>query len=442
MKKHIVTYFSFSIILIFLFSSCEFITSLFTPEKEEEEIGEFEDINIFDRSLLPVRNSFIVGYSIVADEKYFYAVTDGSEEFPGKIVKVKKNGEEPVVRTLVEDAKIAGFSDSHAYEIESIDYYNRQLILKATPAVLQFSNAEFEILCLNPEDLSVQWRWIPEENGRIDYFVTGHPAIPRWNDYYLIYYAEEENDDGFYLVFIDTNGNQVIKRLIQGTMPVEDNDICIINNKLLLHQQYEPLVIYDLNKLLNSAYDFKDCIDYAFTGEDRVYEANIYSNIVSDGNVCYFCSWEKTKDEGSDTKLMVYAISLVDYKTLWSYEMPDDNFSCVNSILLDRGKLFLAADYGCVYCLNAKNGKLNWKTTITDVDHRKNLLCEGCIVKDYYVIPCTSNGYLYYFDIKTGAIKGKHYIPVFGGRRHCYVEDDYVYITTGSYISRLRLKEK
>lgn len=437
MKKHIVTYFSFSIILIFLFSSCELITSLFTPEKEDEEIGEFEDVNIFDRNLLPDDNSFIVSFSITGKEEYLYAVTDGKTSTPGKIVKISKDGEEVLIKNLLQEAKAIGYTESHANECISIDSYNNNLLVEAVPNTLQFEHGEIELYCLKPEDLSVQWRWIPNENGSLDIFQTGRRNITFWNCFYIILYASEIKDDGFFIVFLDTDGHEILKRFIESSCPTEDGDICIVDDKLLLHQTSEPLIIYDLNKLINPDYDFKDCIDFSFSGE-----ANIYSNIVSDGNVCYFCSWEKTKDEGSDKKLMVYAMSLVDYKTLWSYEMPDDNFSCVNSILLDRGKLFLAADYGCVYCLNAKNGRLNWKTTITDVDHPKNLLCEGCIVKDYYVIPCASNGYLYYFDIKTGAIKGKHYIPVFGGKRHCYVEDDYVYITTGSYISRLRLKEK
>ncbi len=432
----------FLVFLPFLFTSCPFFNLFGGQEKEVEEIGEFEDINIFNADLLPDWNSFITEYSIVADEKYLYAVTTGKEEFPGKVVKILKTGESPVIKTLVEEATLKGYNTSHAYEIESIDYYGNQLILKAVPNCLQFEHAEFELFGLNSEDLSIQWRWIPEENGRIDYFVTGHPAIPRWKDYYLIYYAVEENKGYYYLVFLDTNGNQVVKRLMNASKPLEDNDICIVDNKLLLHQIYEPLIIYDLNKLIDQNYDYKDCIDFAFTSEDKMFEANISSNIVSDGNICYFSYWDITNRTKSGSVLMVNAVSLSDYKVLWSYGITDKQFNGVHSILLDNGKLFLAADYGCVYCLNSTNGKLNWKTTITDAEHPKNLLCEGCIVKNYYVIPCASNGYLYYFDINTGKIKGKHYVPVFGGRRHCYAEDDYLYITTGSYIARLRLKEK
>ena len=442
MNNKIVIYLSFSIILIFLFSSCELITSLFTPEKEDEEIGEFEDINIFDRNLLPDWNSFITEFSIVGDENYLYAVTDGREDVPAKIVKIKKNGESPVIKTLLDEAMIVGYTDSHAYEIESIDYYNNQLIIKAVPNILQFAHGEFEIFCLNPEDLSLQWRWKPEENGRLDYHATGCSSIPRWKDNYLIYYAEEDREDGYYFVFLDTDGNEIFKRYIQTSRPKDEGNICIIGDKIFLHQKLEPLIIYDLNKLLNPDYNFKECIDYAFTGEDRVYEANLYSNIVTDGETCYFCSWKTLDWENCNSVLIVYAVSLNDYRILWSYEMPDDHFGCVNSILLDRGKLFLAADYGCVYCLNAKNGNLNWKTKIADEPYMTNLLCEGCVTSKYFVIPNGSNSFLYYFDIKNGAIKGQHYIPVFGGKRHCYVEDDYVYITTGSYISRLRLKEK
>lgn len=47
----------FSIILLFLFSSCEFFQLFGGQEKEEEEIGEFEDITIFDKSLLNEGNT-------------------------------------------------------------------------------------------------------------------------------------------------------------------------------------------------------------------------------------------------------------------------------------------------------------------------------------------------------------------------------------------------
>ena len=442
MKKRILPRLLFSIFLIFFLQSCNFLASIFTPEKEEGEIGEFEDINIFEASLLPDENSFITGYSIVANENYLYAVTDGKKECPGKVIKVLKTGESPVIKTLVEEAISLGYTDSHAYEIESINYYSNQLVLKAVPNRLQFEHGEFEIFALSEEDLSIQWRWFPDENGRIDYHAAGHPAIPRWNNYFLIYYAEEDKADGFYLVFIDTKGKQVSKRYIQKSRPLEEGDICIVDDKLLLHQKYEPLIIYDLNKLVDLNYDCKECIDFAFTSEDKTYEANLYSNIVTDGNNCYFCSWKILDRKKCESVLVVYAMSLSNCQILWSYEMEDDDFDCVNSILLDNEKLFLAVDYGCVYCLNSNNGKLNWKTKITDVDHQKNLLCEGCIVKDCFVIPCWSDGYLFYFDVNTGKIKGKRYVPVFGGKRHCLVEDDYLYITTGSYITRLRLKDK
>ena len=439
MKKRKITCFIFPVFLLFLFSSCPFFNLFDGQEKEEKEIGEFDDINIFDANLLPDWNSFITEYSIVADEKYLYAVTTGNSNFPGKIVKISKNGDSSLIKTMYEEAVNSGYNDTKAFYMESISCHNDQLIIKALPAFIQFEHCEFELFCLSSKDLSIQWRWIPEENGRIDYYVTGHPTITKWNEYFILYYSVEE-EDGYYLVFLDTNGKQVVKRKMNASMPLEDNDICIVGDKLLLHQKYEPLIIYDLNKLINLDCDFEDCIDFAFTND--VYEANLFSNIVTDGKNAYFCSWKDIDREKSEFALMVYAVSLSDYRTLWSYEMIDKQFDGVHSILLDNGNLFLAADYGCVYCLDSTNGKLNWKTIITDAEHPKNLFCEGCILKNYFVIPCGSNGWLYYFDINTGKIKGKHYIPVFGGNRHCVAEDDYLYITTGSYIARLRLKEK
>lgn len=174
-----------------------------------------------------------------------------------------------------------------------------------------------------------------------------------------------------------------------------------------------------------------------FIGED--YEANMFSNIVSDGKNCYFGSWKYINRETCESKLVIYSVSLTDYKTLWSYELNNPDYDGVNSILLNKNQLFLAADYGCVYSIDVTNGNLLWKNEISD---KINLHCEGCILKDYFVIPCSSNGYLYYLYQKNGKIVGKYYIPVFGGKRHCYVENDYLYITTGSNIARLRLKEK
>ena len=96
MKKNL--YLLFSIILISLFSSCNFITSIFAPEKEDKEIGEFEDINIFDSSLLPVDNSFTTLYSLCGDKDYLYAITNGSQEYPGKVVKVSKMVNHPLLK--------------------------------------------------------------------------------------------------------------------------------------------------------------------------------------------------------------------------------------------------------------------------------------------------------------------------------------------------------
>lgn len=435
MKIKRIIYLLFSITLIFLFPSCN---SIFAPKKKDMGIiGDFEDINIFDGSFLPEDNSFTTDYSITGDKDYFYSVTDGSTEYPGKLVKIKKNGENPIIKTLIDEAVQTGYNDSHAYHLESISYCDNQLIIKSLPSLIQFEHGEFEIFCLNPENLSIQWRWVPDENGKIDYHIIGHANVKLWKDYYLIYYADETREGGFYFVFLDANGKQITKKFIKGSYPKDEGDLCVVEDKLLLHQKYEPLVIYDLNKLLNSFYNSNECIDFAFSGED--YEANIYSNIVSDGKNCYFCSWKHINRDTCDVMLMVYAVSLSDYSTIWSHEINNPHYDGVNSILLNKNQLFLAADYGCIYCLDANNGNLLWKNVIADDE---NLSCEGCILKDYFVIPCGSNSYLYYLDQKTGEIKGKYYIPVFGGKRHCYVEDDYLYITTGSYIARLRLKEK
>ena len=436
MKKQNSLYIYFSIILIFIFPSCNFFQTFFKQEKQDVGIGKFEEDIIFDKKLLSTENSFITEYSITADEHYLYAITDGTKENPGRIVKVQKNGKNPVVKNLFDEVLQSGYIDSHAYHLESIDCFDNQLVIKAIPSILQFEQGEFEIYCLNPVDLSIQWRWIPDENGAIDYYAIGETGISLWNDYFLIYYSDINKENGFYLVFLDRGGNQLFKRFIQGSMPVEDGNVCILDNKLLLHQKYEPLIIYDLNKLMDSTYTFNDCIDFVFEGE-----SNLYSNIVSDGNNCYFCSWSHTNQENVESKIILYAISLSTYQTVWNYELNDFYFGIVNNILLNKGCLFLAADYGCVYCLDVKNGEVLWETKITDESHMQNLLSEGCIVKNCFVIPCSSNGYLYYFDIKTGEIKGKNYVPVFGGKRHCYVEDDELYITTGSYIIKLRLKE-
>lgn len=433
-------YLMISIILIFIFPSCNLIASIITPKGEDKDIGEFEDINIFDSSLLPDDNSFITAYSIIGDKEYLYAITDGSEEAPGKLVKIKKNGETPIIKTLVEEAIQAGFTDSHAYYLKSVNFCDNQLIIKAVPNIIQFEHGIFEVFSLRPDDLSIQWRWVPNENGKIDYHIIGDTNIELWKDYFLIYYADETKEEGFYFVFLDINGHQIIKKFIKGSYPKNEGDLCIIEDKLLLHQKYEPLVIYDLNKLLDSNYDSNDCIDFMFIGED--YEANMFSNIVSDGKNCYFCSWKHINRETCETALIVFAVSLTDYSTLWSYELNNPNYDGVNSILLNKNQLFLAADYGCVYSIDVTNGNLLWKTELVDKDHQINLLVEGCILEKYFVIPSGSNGYLYYLDQKNGKIVGKYYIPVFGGKRHCYVENEYLYITSGSYIVRLKLKEK
>lgn len=434
MKNLINLFFLLSLSLFF--TSCEFFTSFFTQEKEDKEIGEFEDINIFDGSLLSEENDFITGRSIVGDKDYLYAVTNGTKEFPGKIIKVTKNGINHEIKTLYDEALQKGYTDSHGYYLKSIDFYNDKLFINAVPSLLQFENGETEYYCINPDDLSIEWKWSPEENGKLDCLATGQRTESFWNDYYIVIYASKEKNNGFFIVFLNLHGKQVTKKFIEGSYPVEDNDLCIVEDKLLLHQLKEPLIIYDLTKLSNQDYCVDDCIDFSFNGE-----ANLDSGIVSDGKNCYFCSWDIIDSKKGVADLIVYAVSLTDYQILWKYKMDDKHYDCVNSILLSNGQLFLAADYGCVYSLKTSNGKLIWKTRIADEDTPTTLLCEGCTLKNYFVIPCDSNGYLYYFDIKTGKIKGKTYIPTFCVKKACYVENDYLYITTGSYIARLRLKE-
>ena len=93
-----------SVTFFFLFTSCDFLLNLFKTENPEYEIGKFEDINIFDKSNLSEENSFVTGYSITGDNEYLYAATTGKKEYPGKIVKVSKNGEEILIKELQEEA--------------------------------------------------------------------------------------------------------------------------------------------------------------------------------------------------------------------------------------------------------------------------------------------------------------------------------------------------
>ena len=102
-------------------SEHNFFNFFFTREKEDEEIGKFEDINIFDKNFLPNELTFITKYSITSDENYLYAVTTGYKNCPGQVVKVPKNGGKPLKITLLDEARIAGYIDSNAYYSESID---------------------------------------------------------------------------------------------------------------------------------------------------------------------------------------------------------------------------------------------------------------------------------------------------------------------------------
>lgn len=422
-----------SVTIFFLFTSCDFLLNLFKTENPEYEIGKFEDINIFDKSNLSEENSFVTGYSITGDNEYLYAATTGKTKCPGKIVKVSKNGEEILIKELQEEALKKNYDNAHAYWLDSINYYKNKLLIISFPKLLQFENGEFEIYCVNPDDLTVDWRWTPDENGMIEICKTGNRTIAFWKDYYLIFYACEKTE-GFYIALLDSKGNQILKRYTKHSCPTEDGDICIVNDKLILHQYSNPLVVYDLNKLTDDTYDFDDCIDYSFdTGS-----ANIYSNIVFDGENCYFCYWDKINS--SYNELFVDAVSLTDYRILWTYRLSDKFFNGVNSIALNDGHLFLAADAGCVYNIDTSSGKLTWKKEITTRENFRNLLNEGVFYKNYFVLPC-SDDYLYYFDMRTGEVKGKKCIPFVSRTRCMYVEDEYLYIATGSYIVKLKLLE-
>ena len=194
-----------------------------------------------------------------------------------------------------------------------------------------------------------------------------------------------------------------------------------------------------MNKLIDKSYSDEkfEYIDYSFDEHFGKLQANIYSGIVSDGEYAYFCYWISHSVYDSD--LIVHAISLDDYSTLWTYKLDDKFFDCVNSIQLYDGKLFLAADYGCAYCIDTIDGSLVWQTKITKQDKIKNLLVEGCFTDKYFVLPCDTDGNLYYFDLKTGEVKGRCDVGFFLGFRLLYSEDDYVYVTSGSYLVRLKL---
>ncbi len=422
-----------SVTIFFLFTSCDFLLNLFKTENPEYEIGKFEDINIFDKSNLPEENSFVTGYSITEDNEYLYAATTGKTKCPGKIVKVSKNGEEILIKELQEEALKKNYDNAHAYWLDSINYYKNKLLIISFPKLLQFENGEFEIYCVNPDDLTVDWRWTPDENGMIDIFKAGDRTIAFWKDYYLIFYACE-NKEGFYISFLDSMGNQILKRYTNHSCLTEDGELCIVNDKLLLHQSSNPLVIYDLNKLADETYDFNDCIDYSFNQG----KAKLFSNVVSDEKNCYFCYWDG--EDSDSTYLYVSAVSLSDYKNIWTYKMEDQWFGGVNILSLKNGQLYLPADYGCVYSLDASNGNLNWKTKIKNREDPSNLMQEGIFYKDFFVVPC-SNSFLYYFNIADGKIKGKKYLPYVSRTRCMYTDDEYIYITSGSYIVRLKLLE-
>ena len=81
---------------------------------------EKRSLDIYADGHLGIESCFFTPRSIINDDKYVYAISNGTEKSPGKIFKIKKDDFSYECFALQDLAQAYGYTDSQAYNLSSI----------------------------------------------------------------------------------------------------------------------------------------------------------------------------------------------------------------------------------------------------------------------------------------------------------------------------------
>lgn len=436
-----------SLIFVFSLTSCNLFFSFNDKNTKYHQYNlEVESINFYDAGLIRDETPFVTDKSIAHNKDYVYTVTSGEKDFPGYIIKTNKKTLESQSVCLYEKAIEKGYSDTECFWILSVNLYGDNLFVEASRDLLVLENGTFEVFCLDPSDLSIKWRWIPEENHSIFCLAGGDNILTFWKDdlyihTYVTEYQEKQRSNNdkpehFWLVIIDGDGKTVAKREFCNSWPLDEGEFCILGDTLFLHQSKYPVVMYDLNRICDESYSSEDCIIYSYDQGKSL----LYTACITDGKNVYFNSFI-SEDVWTATSNVV-CMDIETKNIIWKYPLTDIDFQAVDFMTVYENKLLVPVDYGCVYCFETSTGELLWETKVVSGDDHVNLMQKGCIYRNTFCLPCYSDSTVYFFDLNTGNIDGIIKLPLDNTAYQCFVEDDYLYITEGWSLYRIKVKDK
>ena len=288
-----------------------------------------------------------------------------------------------------------------------------------------------ELVCLDKKTLAVLWCWHSEDEGWNFYSATS-----QWNDKFVFYHDCNRTT---IVTVLDRQGREIISRKVSDGKVLDSGNLFVKNDRLYMRTTESPYTVYDLNKMLDSETSNEDCI--LFQEKDK-WKAGLFTKIVSDGIHAYLPSC----CIGESFSECIVSYNMKDNKEIWRTEL-DGIYDEVHGIItLHKEKLYVPADYGSVYCLDAVTGKQLWHTDIrkkNDELYDVNLMENSCVVSDRWLcIPCNSNQQLLVLDINNGEIMARIKGILTPTTIQCFSEGDYLYLAASHGLYRFNFWEK
>ena len=284
----------------------------------------------------------------------------------------------------------------------------------------------FELFCFDRESLDLKWRWDSGSGYTHDYVDPTY-----WNGYYIVLCSDPSYDCAMFI--LDANGQLVIKRVMDGGWATIGGTLLIVNNVLYLRQSERMVATYDMLKILDPSVPDADCLLF-----DTEYPGGwgIASTIVADDNRYYLGTIE-------NGRIAFEARNLSDNTLVWTAKL-DPLFIRIDPITLYKGRLYVPADYGGVYCIDPATGGVVWETDLRPSGQSSiNLTAQGCIVDDaWYCQPGATVSEIDALDLGSGQIVAHVPILTTRGTFNCFFEDGFIYSTDDLKLVKIGLTKK
>ena len=422
-----------------LLISCDtligFMGAIFSQgEKPFENKIYYHAEEIFYIEDLGYENLMFCTKSIDYDDEYIYCITGDDDYFnTGHGVLIVTDREGKNIRSLVvcDEARKAGYDECYAYELESVDVYDDVIIVSGQER-LMFPRYT-ELVCLDKKTLAVLWHWHSEDEGWNFYSATS-----QWNDKFVFYH---DCNSTTIVTVLDRQGREIISRKVSDGKVLDSGNLFVKNDRLYMRTTESPYTVFNLNLLIDPSKTVSECIEFS---EDEGGEADIFTSLISDGKNAYFPAIYKNENDELRTSITSYDVS--ENKFRWRTEL-NGTFDEVSGIITQhKGRLYVPADYGSVYCLDAETGKQLWHTDIRAKDdelYDVNLMENSCVVSDRWLcIPCNSNQQLLVLDINNGEIMARIKGILTPTTIQCFSEGDYLYLAASHGLYRFIFWEK